>query len=92
MRAAQLRKRPRHFKNFTGLSVKQFESLVEAVTTEAVRTHKEVVPRQRAVGGGRKAKLELEDQLVVTLIYYRLYVTQLLPGYLFDTVRPLGRG
>lgn len=84
MRAAQLRKRPRHFKNFTGLSVEQFESLVEAVTAEAVRTHKEVVPRQRAVGGGRKAKLELEDQLVVTLIYYRLYVTQLLLGYLFD--------
>ncbi len=84
MRAAQLRKRPRHFKNFTGLSIEQFESLVKAVTAEAVRTHKEVRPRQRAVGGGRKAKLELEDQVVVTLIYYRLYVTQILLGYLFD--------
>lgn len=86
MRAAQLRKRPRHFKNFTGLDVEQFERLVEAVKAEAARSrsHKEFLPRQRAVGGGRKAKLEFEDQLVLTLMYYRLYLTQLLLGYLFD--------
>jgi hypothetical protein len=84
MRTAQLRKRPRHFKNFTGLSVEQFESLVEAVKAAGACVHKEVTPRQRAIGGGRKAKLELEDKLVLALMYYRLYLTQLLLGYLFN--------
>lgn len=40
--------------------------------------------RARAAGGGRKAKLALEEQLLVALMCYRLYLTQLLLGYLFD--------
>ena len=40
--------------------------------------------RQRAVGGGRKAELGVEDQVLVVLLYYRLYLTQLLLGYLFN--------
>lgn len=82
MRAAQLKKRPKHFMNFTGLKVEQFEGLVEAALA-AVEVREER-PRQRAVGGGRKAKLAVEDQLVLTLMYYRLYLTQLLLGYMFD--------
>lgn len=84
MRAAQLKKRPRHLRSFTGLSVVQFEELVAALGTEVSRDQRGDRLRQRAVGGGRKAKLELEDQLVVTLMYYRLYLTQVLLGYLFD--------
>jgi hypothetical protein len=84
MKAAQLKKRPRHFQNFTGLSVEQFERLVGAVEAEAVRSCEEVGARRRAVGGGRKAKLGVEDQLLATLMYYRLYLTQLLLSYLFD--------
>lgn len=84
MRAAQLKKRPRHFKNFTGLDVEQFEKLIEAVKAEAARSYKGVTPRQRAFGGGRKAKLEFEDQLLLGLMYYRLYLTQLLLGYFFN--------
>jgi hypothetical protein len=84
MRAAQLKKRPRHFRNFTGLDVAQFERLAEAVKAAAARDAHAARPRQRAVGGGRKAKLALEDQLLVTLMYYRLYLTQLLLGYLFN--------
>ncbi len=61
MRAAQLRKRPRHFNNFTGLNVEQFERLVEGVKAAVAQSGEEVAPRQRAVGGGRKAKLEVED-------------------------------
>ena len=40
--------------------------------------------RRRAPGGGRFPKLDLENQVLVMLIYYRLYITQLLLGYLFD--------
>lgn len=84
MRAAQLKKRPRHLQNFTGLSVGQFEELVAALRAEVGSAKDVGRPRQRAVGGGRKAKLGLEDQLVVTLMYYRLYLTQVLLGYVFD--------
>lgn len=84
MRAAQLKKRPRHFQNFTGLEVEQFETLVEALRMAVAGELQAQSTRQRAVGGGRKAKLELEDQLLVALMYYRLYLTQLLLGYLFD--------
>lgn len=84
MRAAQLKRRPRHFANFTGLSVEQFEGLVEAAQAAAALQPRDERSRQRAVGGGRKAKLALEDQLLVVLMYYRLYLTQILLGYLFD--------
>lgn len=84
MRAAQLKRRPGHLHNFTGLSVGQFEELVEAPRAEVGSGQGATRPRQRAVGGGRKAKLRLEDQVVLTLVYYRLYLTQVLLGYLFD--------
>lgn len=84
MRAAQLKRRPRHFQNFTGLTVVQFEQLAGSVKAAAARSVQTGRARRRAVGGGRKAKLELEDQLLLTLMYYRLYVTQLLLGYLFN--------
>jgi len=84
MRAAQLKRRPRHFANFTGLSVEQFEQLVAAALTATALKPREERSRQRALGGGRKAKLAVEDQLLVTLMYYRLYLTQLLLGYLFE--------
>jgi hypothetical protein len=84
MRAAQLKRRPGHLQNFTGLSVGQFEELVEALRVEVGSGQSVARPRQRAVGGGRKAKLELEDQVVLILMYYRLYLTQVLLGYLYD--------
>ena len=84
MRASQLKKKPKHFHNFTGLSVKQFDELCAAIeVAERASRIAETKPRKRAVGGGRKANLSLEDQVLVVLMYYRLYVTQILLGYLF---------
>ena len=40
--------------------------------------------RQREVGGGRSFALGLEERLLVTLMYLRLYVSQALLGYLFN--------
>ena len=87
--AERLRKRPRHFHNFSGLSVDQFDTLVAAVAEvqseqQANDYLRQAKQRQRAPGGGRFPKLVLEDQVMVVLIYYRLYITQLLLGYLFD--------
>ena len=40
--------------------------------------------RQRKAGGGRKFELGLEERLLLTLMYLRLYVSQTLLGYMFD--------
>ena len=87
--AARLRKRPRHFHNFSGLTVEQFDTLVAAVAAAQAEQQSNVYvqqakQRQRAPGGGRCPKLGLEDRVLVVLIYYRLYITQLLLGYLFN--------
>jgi hypothetical protein len=40
--------------------------------------------RKRAVGGGRKFKLPLKERFLMLLVYYRLYITYSLVGFLFD--------
>ncbi len=45
--------------------------------------------RQRAYGGGRKSQLkDIEDKLLFILIYFRLYPTQELLGFLFGIGQP----
>ena len=83
MNVAKLKRRPKHLHNFTGLTVAQFEMLCKAVEQGRLEQWRSG-QRQRAVGGGRKAKLNLEQQVLLALLYYRLYVTQMLLGYLFD--------
>ena len=41
--------------------------------------------RKRKIGaGGRHFKLNLKDRFVMLLVYYRLYITYTLAGFLFD--------
>ncbi len=40
--------------------------------------------RERAMGAGRPFKLELENRFLMLLVYYRLYITYTLAGFLFD--------
>ena len=40
--------------------------------------------RKRDTGAGRPFKLDLKDRFLMLLIYYRLYITYALSGYLFD--------
>ncbi len=85
MKASHLKRKSKHLHNFTGLSVEQFEQLCEAIKHRlAGQSGSEGRERQRAPGGGRKAALSVEDQVLVVLMYYRLYLTQLLLGYLFN--------
>ncbi|MCD6149693.1 transposase family protein [bacterium] len=79
--------RPRHFHNFTGLTVKEFNKLKELIETEwkQARRSKLKTNRIRKIGGGRKLKLpELEDRLLVFLLYAKLYTSYLLLEYLFN--------
>ena len=43
--------------------------------------------RQRAIEGGRKYRLQLAEQMLLCLIYYRTYASQAFVGLLFDTSR-----
>lgn len=90
MRYQSLKKRLKHFLSFTGLTVAEFDKLLNEVRTDWLnqriqRLNKNNPNRQRKIGGGRKLSLEnLEDQLLLTLIWAKLYPTYLLLEYLFN--------
>ena len=86
MTVARLRRKPRHFKSFTGLSVTEFDRLlmeVEPAYADHLHTERDRPDRQRAVGGGHGFTLPMAERLLMGLIYLRLYVTQSLLSYLF---------
>lgn len=82
-----LKRRPETFRRLTGLTIEKFAELLHNLTplyyeAEARRLYKQ--SRQRAQGGGRKQDLSLEDKLIMLLMYYRLYVTHELLGFIFN--------
>ena len=83
----KLSRTPSVFRSFTGLDVKEFDSVyakVEGVypSTEERRLSRE--DRQREIGAGHPFRLPLRDRLLMLMTYYRLYVTSTLTGFLFD--------
>jgi hypothetical protein len=59
---ARLRKHPRHFKSFTGLSLEQFDTLLRTLSPlyQARECARKSRPgRQRAIGGGHPFSLEV---------------------------------
>jgi len=82
-----LSKKPLIFKSFTGLEVPEFNALHSKIKEshaayEQKRLYRE--DRKRKIGAGHPFKLPLIDRLVMLLMYYRLYVTSTLLGFLFD--------
>lgn len=57
------------FKEIIGVKKSTFESMVK-ILKEAY------IARPKKYRGGRKKKLSIEEQLILTLKYYRYYVTQ----------------
>jgi hypothetical protein len=83
----KLRRKPKHFHNFTGLTPEQFDELLAALEplyAQAEHERLENPNRLRSRGAGRKFNLELPERLLMSLMYFRLYLTQTLLGYLFD--------
>lgn len=84
---SKLSKRPKQFKTFTGLTVEEFDELYAIVNKQYRKFEiKRLSKRKRkhVIGQGRKFKLGLKDQLMMLLMYYRMYTTYTLLGYLFD--------
>ena len=82
----QLSKKPRSFLAFTGVTRQQFDVILRDVRkNHRITEQKRLSQRQRKrdIGAGRKFDLSLEDQLVMLFVYYRMYLTCELTGYLF---------
>lgn len=84
---SKLSKKPKMFRTFTGLEVREFNDLypkIEEKYPEYESRRLGRKDRKKAIGQGGKFKLELVDRLLMLLVYYRLYTTFCLTGFLFD--------
>jgi hypothetical protein len=84
---AKLRRKPRHFQAFTGVSVAEFDQLlaqVEPAYESDQQRRRNRGGQQRPPGVGHPFGLELPERLLMGLMYVRLYVAQNLLSYLFD--------
>jgi len=82
-----LQRKPKQYQAFTGVTVAQFAEILRAlrpVYAEFEQERLNRLDRKRKIGGGRNFSLALEDRLMVTLMYFRLYVSYALLGYLFN--------
>jgi hypothetical protein len=84
----RLSKKPILFKSFTGIIVKEFDEIYEEI---AKRYDKHEINRlskrknrERSMGAGRPFKLDVKNRFLMLLVYYRLYITYTLAGFLFD--------
>jgi hypothetical protein len=80
---ARLALRPKIFHTLTGLTPCQFIKLLANLRPHweaAERTRKDRPTRQRAIGAGPKAKLDLAGDLFMTLLFYRTYAGQVFVG------------
>ena len=94
LRYALMVNKPRILRALTGLSKQEFEHLVSSFA-QAYEAYLEELdslrskPRQRRRGGGRKPVLAtIEDKLLFILVYFRLYPTQEVLGFLFGLGQP----
>jgi hypothetical protein len=86
----RLFKKPLLFKSFTGLTVQEFDDIYNKEITkkyvkyELHRVSFKRKDRGRDIGAGRPFKLDLENRFLLLLVYYRLYITYTLAGFLFN--------
>ena len=86
-----LRCRPQLFFRLAGIRVKDFDDLVEQMVPHWQKSEHHRLSnrkRQRGIGAGMKYHLEFADQLLLCLIYYRTYTSQVFMGLLFDVSSP----
>ena len=88
MSYARLSKKPLLFRSFTGLEISEFNDIyakIESRYNEHERKRLSRTKRERKVGAaGRPFKLKVKERFLMLLVYYRLYITYTLSGFLFD--------
>ena len=83
----KLTRKPKVFKTFTGLTPEQCNAIYTEMEQQYPKQERKRLKRKnrkRAVGAGRKFKRSIQDRMLMALMYYRLYVSNELLGYLFD--------
>ncbi len=87
----RLSKKPILFKSFTGLTLKEFDDIYDIEITTRYEGHEikhlstKRKERENKFGAiGRPFKLDVRDRFLMFLVYYRLYITYTLAGFLFD--------
>lgn len=81
-----LSRKPSIFKGFTGITLVEFRELersAEPIWRELEAKRLARSDRKRAPGGGRSADLPYREQLLMTMIWLRLYLTLDVLGFLF---------
>jgi len=83
----RLSKKPLLFKSFTGLSVPQFDDIYKIMESKYTKYETKRLSykrnRERDIGAGKRFKLIVKDRVIMVLVYYRLYITYTLMGFLF---------
>ena len=85
----RLSRKPLLFRSFTGLELSEFDSICKEVESkypeyEIKRLSKIKENRTRSIGAGRPFKHSIKDRFLILLVYYKLYITNSLSGFLFD--------
>ncbi len=86
--STEMVKRPALLHRLTGLTVKEFDALLESFSTQyaqlVIHPRVSAPGRQRAVGGGQKGALpEVGDKLLFILVYTRIYPLLIIQGMFF---------
>lgn len=79
----KLSKKPKVFQRLTGLTPTKFRELLkelEPLYRQAEARKVNLTERKRKIGGGRKKKLSLDQNLFLLLLYYRTYVNHIFIG------------
>ena len=83
-----LSRKPILFKSFTGLTVQEFDDIYNEIAKKyekhEIKRLSKSKDRERKVGAGRHFKLDVKNRFLMLLVYYRLYITYTLAGFLFD--------
>ncbi len=71
------------------MTIQEFDDLYEKEITKRYAKHEikrlsKRKYRKRDIGAGRHFKIDVKNRVLMILIYYRLYITYTLAGFLFD--------
>ena len=85
MSYARLSRKPLLFRSFTGLEIAEFDIISKEIESKYYEHERKRRKGKRDVGAaGRPFKLKVKERFVMLLVYYRLYITYTLSGFLFD--------
>ena len=86
MRYDYLKHYPTVFLKMTGLRINEFDTLIDDILAQFVEAQYKRLSRanrQRDIGGGRNSTLDERDQLLLAVVWLRVYPTHEVLGYLF---------